>query len=194
MLFILARTLTLVFVSLAASAAEVHVSHAALERMLASQMFSDEGRRYVRGSRAAKCNYAWLEQPQVRSSNGKLLIRARFTGRTSLDVLGRCIGLGDSFTLTITATPFYSDGNIGLREVSASPETGGFYANRVCSALAGSLQREFRYPLAAEAKRGLEDGGAQPQYPRQLRKFDVRAIRVTGDAVVLDVDFTIFVR
>jgi hypothetical protein len=179
----------------AARAAEVHVSFAALERMLGAQMFTDEGRRYVRGSRTEKCNFAWLEKPHVQSANGRLLIRARFTGKTSVDLFGRCIGLGDSFALSFTATPFFKGGHIGLKDVKAAPEGGGgFYANRVCAVLAESLERDFRYPLAAEAKRGLEDPGAQPQYPRQLRRFDVTSIRVTEEALILVVDFVIFVQ
>ncbi len=178
-----------------ARAAEVHLRFEALQRMLADQMFTDDGRRYVRGNRADKCNYAWLEKPVVSGSGGRLLIRARFTGRSSVDLFGRCVGLGDSFDLSITATPFYADGYVGLKDVKAAPEgRGGFYAWRVCSALSGSLQREFRYPLASEAKRGLEDPGAQPLYPRQLQRFHVTAIRVTADALVLDVDFAIVVR
>lgn len=57
------RTLPLILLmsSVVAAGAEVHISFAALERMLASQIFTDEGRRYVRGSRTEKCNFAWLE-------------------------------------------------------------------------------------------------------------------------------------
>jgi len=163
--------------------------------MLAAQLFTDEGRRYVRGSRSTKCNYAWLETPKVRNEGGRLRIRARFTGRTSVDLFGRCIGLGDSFLLSITAVPTYDKGNVRMKDVKATPEgTAGFYASGVCAALASSLPHEFHYPLADEAKRGLEDPGTQPGYPRQLRKFDVKEIRVTDEAIVLNVDFTIFVR
>ena len=179
----------------AVRAAEVQISFAALQRILASQVFTDEGRRYVRGSRSDKCNYAWLESPQVRNANGRLVVRARFTGRTSVDFLGRCIGVGDSFALTITAVPYYDKGTLGLKDVKASPDgKAGFYASRVCSVLGPSLEREFRYPLAADAKRALEDPGAQPQYPRELRRFQVTSIQVTEEAVVLGVDFAISVK
>lgn len=180
---------------MSARAAEVQLSFSALERMLASQVFTDQGRRYVRGSRSEKCNYAWLEAPKVRNAGGRLMIHARFTGRTSLDIFGRCIGLGDSFPLVITAIPVYDKGNVALKDVKATPEgTVGLYANSVCAALGSSLPREFHYPLGAEAKRGLEDPGTQPEYPLQLLKFDVKEIRVTDEAIVLNVDFIVFVR
>ena len=123
------------------------------------------------------------------------MIHARFTGRTSLDIFGRCIGLRDSFPLVITAVPVYDKGNVALKDVRAAPEgTVGFYANSVCAALGSSLPREFHYPLAAEAKRRLEDQGTQPEYPRELRKFNVKDIRVTDEAVVLNVDFVVLIR
>ncbi|HYO80725.1 MAG TPA: hypothetical protein VES20_04935 [Bryobacteraceae bacterium] len=179
----------------AINAVEIHIRFEALERMLAQQLFTEEGRRYVRGNREAKCNYAWLERPSIRGENGRLRITAKFTGRTSLDLFGRCMGMGDSFDVRILALPFFRDGYIGLQEVEAVPEgRGGFYAGRVCAVLSTSLGREFRYPLSAEAKKGLEDPGAQPGYPRELRKFTAGRIRVTADSVVLPVDFELVVK
>lgn len=189
------RFLVAILLLPAVNAAEVHISFSALERLLASQMFTDEGRKYVRGNREAKCSYAWLEKPRVSGHEGKLIVRARFTGRTAWDVFGRCVGMGDSFDLRIAATPAYTNGAIALKSVTAAPEgTGGFYASRVSSAIASSLERDFRFSLAPEAKRALEDEGAQKDYPRQLQRFHVPSIRVTGDAVVLVLDFVIRVR
>src|SRR5687767_8596464 len=84
----------------------------ALQRILAAQMFSQDGRKYVRGSKDARCTYAYLEGPQIGAEKGRLQVKARFSGRSALDLLGRCIGLGDSFDLTILATPYYRDGAI----------------------------------------------------------------------------------
>jgi hypothetical protein len=64
----------------------------------------------------------------------------------------------------------------------------------VCTALSASLARDFRYPLAAEAQRALEDPGMQPDYRRELRQFRVPEIRVTNDALVLVVDFELTVK
>jgi hypothetical protein len=112
-----------------------------------------------------------------------------------LDLFGRCMGLGDSFDIRISATPVYANGGIGFKNVKAVPESGGgFYASRVCGAISSSLARDFRYLLAPEAKRALEDPGTQPHYPRQLQRFDVPAVRVTNDSLVLVLDFVISIR
>ena len=63
-----------------------------------------EGRRYVQGDQSNKCNFAYLEKPQIQGEAGRLRIRARFTGRTSLNMLGQCVGLGDEFNLVVMAS------------------------------------------------------------------------------------------
>jgi hypothetical protein len=174
---------------------EIHLSFGALERLLSRQLFSEDGRRYVRGDRSAKCNYAWLERPMVRGENGRLVIRARFTGRTAWDVFGRCIGMGDSFDVRIASVPYFKDGYIGLSQTRAEPEgSGGFYARQVCYSLSSSLNRDFRYPLASELKEALENNGILPEYPRDLRRFRVTRIAMSDSAVVLTLDFALAVK
>ncbi|MGB9454940.1 MAG: hypothetical protein WCB12_02790 [Bryobacteraceae bacterium] len=181
--------------ALDAGAVEVHLQFGALERMLAKQVFTQDGRKYVKGSAKTRCNFAYLEHPQFQGKDGRLVIRARFSGRSSLNMFGQCVGLGDAFTVVITAAPVFQQGNVALAGVTAVSEgKSGFYIRRVCAALASSLARDFRYPLAAEAQRALEDPGMQPDYRRELRQFRVTEIRVTGDALVLVVDFELTVR
>jgi hypothetical protein len=178
-----------------AQAVELHIQFAALERMLSEQLFTQDGRKYVRGSAATKCNFAYLEKPHFQGADGKLRIRAKFTGRSALNMFGQCVGLGDAFTAAITAAPQYKDGNIGLSNVTAASEDHtGYYVRRVCAALSSSLARDFRYPIGAAAKSALEDPGDQPNYPRALRNFRVTEIRVTDDALVLVVDFELTVK
>jgi hypothetical protein len=179
----------------AASAAELHIQFGALERMLAQQVFTQDGRRYVHNDKANKCNFAYLEKPQVRGRDGKLNIRARFTGRSALSVLGKCVGVGDAFDLTIAATPQFRDGYIALGGVTVtSDDKSGYYIRRVCPILAASLGRDFRYPISAEFQKALEDAAILPVYPRTLSNFRISEIRVTGDALVLALDFELTVK
>jgi hypothetical protein len=185
------RTLVLtLFAASCANAVELHIQFGALERMLAEQAFTEEGRRYVRGDRANRCNFAYLESPKIEGDAGRLRIRAKFTGRSSLNVLGQCVGLGDAFQVVVTARPSYKDGHLRLADVAvASDGKTGFYIRRVCTGLAASLERDFRYPLETEAKRLLEESGR-----REVREFKVPDVRVSGDALVLAVDFELRVK
>jgi hypothetical protein len=173
-----------------AGAVELHVQFGALERMLGEQVFTEEGRRYVRGDKANRCNFAYLEAPKFESDGARLRIRAKFTGRSSVNVLGGCVGLGDAFQVVITARPLYKDGHLRLQDViAASDGKTGFYIRRVCTGLQTSLERDFKYPLESEAKRLLEESGR-----RELRGFKVPDVRVAGDALVLVVDFELRVK
>jgi hypothetical protein len=180
---------------LSAKAVELHIQYNALERMLAETVFTQDGRRYVQGDKNNKCNFAYLEKAHVRGEGGRLVIRARFTGRSALNALGLCVGLGDAFDVVLTATPEFHDGNVELTKVAASSDgKTGYYIRRVCTALSASLGKEFRYPLSNQFQKALEDPSIQRTYPRQLRNFKVPEIRVTDDALVLVVDFELTVK
>ena len=179
----------------AARAVEVSIQFGALERVLAETVFTQDGRKYVRGTPADKCNFAYLERPRIEGAAGRLRIRARFTGRSALGMFGACVGLGDAFGLVILATPQYHDGFVTLTSVTvASDGKSGYYIRRVCAAMAASLAHDFRYPLASEFQQALENPGILPAYPRALKDFRVSEVRVTGDALVLVIDFQITVK
>jgi hypothetical protein len=176
-------------------AVELHLQYGALERMIADAVFTQDGRRYVHNDKSNKCNFAYLEKPQIQGADGHLRIRAKFTGRSALDVVGQCVGLGDAFMVVVTATPQYRNGNIVLQNVVASSEgKTGIYIRKVCSILGASLERDFKYPLASEAKRILEDASSQPGFKRELRDFQVPAIRVSDDALIIRTDFALVVK
>ena len=178
-----------------ASAVELHIQFGALERMLTEQAFTQEGRRYVHGSKSAKCNFAYLEKPQVHGDGGLLRITARFTGRSALNFAGQCVGLGDAFDVVVTALPVYQRGALGLQQVKVTSDgKTGYYIRKVCEAMQASLAKDFKYPLEDQTQRMLEDPAAQPGYKREVRKLTVPDIRVTNDALVLTVDFELTVK
>lgn len=189
------RVVALLLFASAACGVELKIEFQALERILGEQVFTQDGRKYVHGTASNRCNFAYLEKPHVAEADGLLRIRAKFTGRSALNLFGQCAGLGDAFTVAITTAPVYKDGAIGLSKVQAvSEDRDGFYVRRVCAALAASLARDFKYPIAAAAKSALEDPGAQPGYPRELRNFRVTDIRVTSEGVTLSLDFELTVK
>ncbi len=183
-----------------ARAAELQIYYGAIQKILAQEVFTQDGRRYVRGNPAAKCSFAYLEHPELRGENGRLILKARFTGRSALDVFGRCIGLGDSFDVYITAVPYYHNRSIGLRDVRVEgraargePRT-GYYVRRVCAALGDSLREQFDYRVGDQAKRLLEQTAPQAAYRQELLDFFVPQIRVMPDALIVTVDFRLAVK
>ena len=60
--------------------------------------------------------------------------------------------------------------------------------------LGQSLEREFSYPVDADARRLLEETRPGTPYQLQVRDFGISQIGVTGEAVVLTLDFRLAVK
>jgi hypothetical protein len=160
-----------------------------LEHILATQAFTPDGRLYLRGNSSAVCNYAYLQDPKLSSVDGKLKLNARFSGRSAINFFGQCVGFGNTFGLTILSTPYYKDGSLRFRDVSASCEAYGIYARAACLSIARSLEVDFRHDLRTAAERLLEGSCAgKPPYRTTLEAFNVTAIRVTNDGVILSLE------
>lgn len=183
-----------------AGAAELEIHYTAIQKILAQEVFTQDGRRYVKGSPAAKCSFAYLEHPELHGDNGRLSLKAHFTGRSALDVFGRCIGLGDSFDVYITAVPYYHGKTIGLKDVRVESRApggaprNGYYVRRVCAALGDSLRKQFEYRVADDARRLLEQTAPEAAYRQELLDFNVPQIRVMADALLVTVDFRLAVK
>jgi hypothetical protein len=176
-------------------AADLELRYSALERIIGEQMFTQDGRRYVRGNAAAKCQYAYLEHPRLGADDMRLRVTAKFSGRSALDVLGRCVGLGDSFDLTITATPVARGGGIAFQDATVSTAKDSYYIRRVRMALAQSFNKDFKIDVRDQARRLLQPSGpSNGPYQQELSSFDLNAVRVTQDALVLVVDFRLVVK
>ena len=69
-----------------------------------------------------------------------------------------------------------------------------FYARKVREAIVKHLPSRFQYKVAEEAKRILESERPGEPYTQQLRNFSVSAIRVTPEAMMLQLEFTLVVK
>ena len=189
------RLVALIALATQAFAADLEIRYSALERMVAAQMFTQEGRRYVRGSRAAKCQYAYLEAPKLSAANGRLQVNARFSGSSALDLFSRCVGMGDSFNLTVTALPVPRKGAIGFEDAQVSTPKDSYYIRRVRTAMTQSFDKDFKIDIRDQARRLLEQPASPNQtYQQELKDLDLTGIRVTPDALVLVIDFKLIVK
>lgn len=176
-------------------AVDLELRYSALERIIGEQMFTQEGRRYVRGSASAKCQYAYLEHPRLGADDTRLRVTAKFSGSSALDLFGRCVGLGDSFDVTITATPVARGGGIAFQDATVSTVKDSYYIRRVRTEMARSFNKDFKIEIRDQARRLLEPpGDPSGTYQRELASFDLNAVRVTREALVLVVDFKLVVK
>ncbi len=183
----------LLAVATLAQPAEIHILFGAIKRIVSAQEFTQEGRKYVRGDAKTKCSFAFLENPQLAGVDGKLQIRAKFSGKSSMGFFGGCVGLGDSFEMTILGVPVFRDGYIALKDIAVSSNRDGIYIRRVCAAIKATMARDFKYPLVSEAKKMLE-AKRDPLFDQELRKFTVNGIWVSNEAVVINYDLILAVK
>ena len=189
--------LVAILIAFAAAAlpADLEIRYSALERMVAAQMFTQEGRRYVKGNKAARCQYAYLEAPKLRASGERLEVAARFSGRSAMDLFNRCVGMGDSFDVTLTALPVPRKGAIAFQDTQVSTPKDSYYIRRVRSAMMRSFDKDFKIDIRDQARRLLEQPATSGSvYQQELKDLDLTAIRVTPDALVLVVDFKLVVK
>lgn len=178
-----------------AAATEVELSYSSLQKMLAAQLFTQDGRKYVRGSQSTKCSYAYLEKPKVGEAGGRLRVESRFSGRSALNMFGKCVGMGDSFDLVILATPIYTGGAMQFKDVYV--ETKGketFYSRQVRNALAKTLDSQLKWPIEGLARTILESATTTLPVEKKLSRFHVTAITVEKTSLVLTVDFRLQVK
>jgi hypothetical protein len=193
-----AGVMVLLFSGIPAWAAELELRYAAIERVIADQLFSQDGRLYVRGNKTTRCKFAYLETPHVGAAAGRLRVSARFSGRTALDMMCACVGLGDSFDFTMLASPIVKNGALAFRDVAVSTPRDSFYIRRVRQALTNSFANDFKIEVRDQARRLLEQSPAQtspkPLFQQELASFDLREVRVQPDALVLVMDFRLVVK
>ena len=191
----LAAGVAYLLITTAALPADLEIRYSALERMVAAQMFTQDGRRYVRGNQAAKCQYAYLEAPKLKAAGDRLQVAARFRGSSALDLFSRCVGMGDSFDLTMTAVPVPRKGAIAFQDTQVSTLKDSYYIRRVRSAMMRTFDQDFKIDIRDQARRLLEQPATSGSlYQQELKDLDLAAIRVTPDALVLVVDFKLVVK
>ncbi len=174
---------------------ELHVTFGVLQKVVGAQVFTDEGRKYVKGGKDKRCNFAYLENPRVGESNGRLLVRAKFSGRSAFDVFGRCVGMGDSFDVVVRMTPYADKTTLRLRDVEVlSDGKRGMYGRAVCKALAETIPRVLVYDFAPEFKRALEAEQASVPFSKSVDDLAVRDLRVSKEALVLQLGLRLTLR
>ena len=73
-----------------AQASDLVIERSAVQAIVASTLFNDQGRWYLT---KGKC-YAYLENPKIRLATGRLVMNARLSSRVGLEVGESCLGTG----------------------------------------------------------------------------------------------------
>jgi hypothetical protein len=178
-----------------ALAVDLEIQFGVLERLIGEQAFTIEGRRYVQGNKDQHCRYAYLESPKLSAAGDRMQLKVKFTGQTALDMFGHCVGVGDSFDLTISAKPVVDKvGEVGFENFQVMTPRDSFYIRRVRGALVETLNKEFKLDIMAQTRKLVEAPQSIGKFQQQISDIRLGGVRVTADALVLAVDFKVTVR
>ena len=148
----------------------------------------------MQGAKDQKCRFAFLEKPHLSGAGEQLQLKVNFSGKTALDMLGHCVGVGDQFELTILAKPKIDNGVIAFDQFQVSTPRDSFYIRRVRTALVETLNKQFRIDIMAQARKLIEVPQQVGAYRQEIKDLKLTAVRVAGDALVLGVDFRVIVK
>jgi hypothetical protein len=170
-------------------AIEIEIRFPLLEKQLSQQLFTQDGRRYVKGTPKSRCNFAYLANPQFSARDGQLLIKARFTGRSSLDLFGKCVGFGDSFDFEVLAGLATKEGTLRLTQPKVqllTKET--FYSRQVRKALESSIGDAIQYPIRDDIRKLLATASQASPYKITIGRLEIRSIKIEANSLLIDVD------
>lgn len=173
---------------------DLEIRFGALERLIGEQMFTTDGRKYVRGAKDQKCNFAFLEKPKLSAAGERLQLKVNFSGKTALGMFGQCVGMGDSFELTLTAKPVAKDGTIAFQDFNVSTPRDSFYIRRVRAALVQTLSRDFRIDVMQHARKLIEAPHQVGTFQQEIKGLKMNDVRVAPDSLVLGLDFKVIVK
>src|ERR1700753_1782144 len=90
--------------SRAAHAIEIKVSAKALERTLQKQLFTDDGRYFIKGKATDAC-FVYVEDPKVSFADDRVVVHVKTKVRLGTSMRGACLGVGMSPEADVSVVP-----------------------------------------------------------------------------------------
>lgn len=173
--------------TLPASAGELSIPYAAIERLLVSGLLTEGGRLYLEGTPADTCRYAFVQEPKVSGAAGRISIRFVFSGRAGASVAGRCVGPGDTLELTASGVPAYAGGELLLQRLRLDARDSAYF-KLVAGLLRSQLERRLRLPVRARLEEALALASAATAVRFTLSAFDVPTLAVDQEGLRLTIE------
>lgn len=173
-----------------AAAAELKIAYRAIEKALVSQVFVNDGRKFLIGSPQTPCTQAFLDSPAVAPQGERLQIRARFHSRAGVEISGECVGTGDTFEVWMSGVPAYRDGVLFLDQIRVqTPDKP--YGDLARNLLDQTLPRLLRYPLLDEVRRKAAAHSRQGPYQVAVSRLAVSTITLGANHISISFDLTL---
>jgi hypothetical protein len=100
-------------ISRLSNASELALGRSAVQAIVASALFKDQGRWYLT---KGDC-YVYLENPKITFANGRLVMNAHLSSRVGLEVGGSCVGTGLASDVQLSGKFVGSGSQLTLQDI-----------------------------------------------------------------------------
>ncbi len=180
--------MALVFSS-AALPAEIALHASAIDSALKKELFKDDG-KYLLSGKPGACSHAFLESPSSSLRGGRLFIRAQFSGSAGAQVGEKCLGTRDSFWVTLSGQPKFSDDSLILDDVRVD-EAKDLYRPLLERLLKNSMRKAISLNLREELSKALS---SDKPYKMSLSQLKIQEVVSDNDVLRVKFDFSIEAR
>ena len=188
MRYLVQLTLSLALAS-SASAGTMEIAYRSVESMLVRGLLTEGGRLYLQGGPADECNYAFVQDPRVSATGGRLEVKLLFAGSLGKEVRGKCVGTGDNFDVVVSGLPRYASGELFLDEMTFAAESKVF--NLFAPIVESQLRERLRVPLRRTIDRQLAEWSALGAGRITLQELDVSSIQLGEDRLTIKADYKV---
>jgi hypothetical protein len=100
--------------SVSAAASDLSLGPAAIQKIVAQQLFTEQGRWYLLDN--GPC-YAYFDHPKTHLTDGRLVLNAHLTARIGIQIGANCAGTDMASNVTISAKPIGKGSSLTLDDI-----------------------------------------------------------------------------
>lgn len=171
-----------------AHAIELKVSSQALERTLNKQLFTQDGRYYIRGKPGSAC-FVYAEDPQVSFNGDRIVVHIKAHAKLGTSLHGACLGVSLNTEADVSVVPDAQGETIGFRDariehLSESPELNFFLE----PFLSRKLPQQMKVNAADSLRQLLTQSTQTTGYQITLDDLKIHSMQVDGPDLAVDFD------
>jgi hypothetical protein len=171
--------------SAAARGAEIVLEQSAVQKLVVESLFKDNGRYYLqRGA----CS-AYLEDPAVTLSAGRVFIRSHLNARVGMDFGDSCAGVALASWATVSGEPGAQGTTVRLTNIRVDDVGDANTRIVLNSGLAPTLPGAVELDVLKAVRSMLQGAGAPLQV--EVRALNIESVRVADNKLSVRFDFKV---
>jgi hypothetical protein len=175
----------------AENGSEISIQNTALQKMLMSELFIDEGRYNLLAP--TRCQYAYLDSPVVTVSQGRVRIQVRLSGKLAMEVADQCVGSrSDVVRVAISGRPTFSGEKLVLTDIKVDEVSNEGYRILLQQFLESAIPRAIEIDVREGLQRILSD--RQSTYEVVVTRLAVTDLRAENNQLQARLTFALTAR